>query len=57
MKRLFMVFGLVILGACLNGCATTNQDDPERVSTIPWNRPQNWEGTGAMGGFRPPGSY
>ena len=34
------------------GCATTNEND---VSTIPWNRPQNWEGAAGFGGFRPPG--
>jgi hypothetical protein len=37
----------------LSGCATT---PPENDSSIPWNRPQDWEGGGAMGGFRPPGS-
>jgi hypothetical protein len=49
-------FLLVLVGSCvlLAGCATTNQD--EDVSTIPWNRPQSWEGQGAMGGFKPPGS-
>ena len=48
---LFLLVGLTSLGA---GCATTSNDD--RVSTIPWNRPQSWEGTGALGGFHPPGS-
>jgi hypothetical protein len=38
----------------LSGCATTNQSD--NTSSIPWNRPQDWEGGGAMGGFHPPGS-
>ena len=37
------------------GCATSATDD-DRVSTIPWNRPQSWEGTGALGGMRPPGA-
>jgi hypothetical protein len=45
-------FLLLLVGGFLAGCATTKEDD---VSTIPWNRPQNWEGQGAMGGFRPPG--
>ncbi len=36
-----------------SGCATPREDD---VSSIPWNRPQQWEGAGGMGGFRPPGS-
>jgi uncharacterized lipoprotein YmbA len=38
----------------LAGCSSTR--NPDDVSTIPWNRPQSWEGTGALGGFRPPGS-
>jgi hypothetical protein len=44
---------LACLGAWLlagNGCATTGERD---VSTIPWNRPQPWEGAGGFGGFRP----
>lgn len=32
----------------LTGCATP---DENQVSTIPWNRPQSWEGGGALGGF------
>lgn len=34
----------------LGGCAST-EEDPNRVSTIPWNRPESWEGQGALGGF------
>jgi len=37
----------------LSGCATSQSDNS---SSIPWNRPQDWEGGGAMGGYRPPGS-
>ncbi|MES2571823.1 MAG: hypothetical protein V4710_17440 [Verrucomicrobiota bacterium] len=38
----------------LTGCATTDQpEDPNRVSTIPWNRPEKWEGQGALGGMAP----
>ncbi len=44
---------LLILSGLLAGCATTEESD---VSSIPWNRPQQWEGTGALGGFQPPGS-
>jgi hypothetical protein len=36
--------------ALVGGCATTNGDN---VSSIPWNRPQSWEGTGALGAFAP----
>jgi len=39
--------------ALASGCASTKEGD---VSSIPWNRPQQWEGQGALGGFRPPGS-
>jgi hypothetical protein len=44
---------LVIAVAVLGGCATPKEGE---VSSIPWNRPQGWEGQGALGGFRPPGS-
>jgi hypothetical protein len=46
---LVVVAGLALSG----GCVTTKDDD---TSSIPWNRPQQWEGQGALGGFRPPGS-
>jgi hypothetical protein len=46
-----MLVVLAIAGLCA-GCATTKEDN---VSSIPWNRPQQWEGSGALGGFRPPG--
>jgi len=36
--------------ALVGGCATTNDNN---VSSIPWNRPQSWEGTGALGAFAP----
>ena len=50
--RLFAA-ALLILGAC--GCASdqpaSQQGNNPNQSDIPWNRPQNWEGTGMMGGF------
>ncbi len=52
--RQFLAGVLLALAALLaSGCATPQEGD---VSTIPWNRPQSWEGTGALGGFTPPGS-
>jgi hypothetical protein len=36
----------------LTGCASTN--DPNNVSSIPWDRPQSWEGSGQLGGFAGP---
>ena len=46
---LFIVAGL----SAISGCATQEQDDSEKVSTIPWNRPEQWEGQGPMGGMMP----
>jgi hypothetical protein len=51
--RWFLLMIAMAAGALASGCATTKEDD---VSSIPWNRPQQWEGQGALGGFRPPGS-
>jgi hypothetical protein len=50
--RLMLLF-FVALSALSVGCATSKE---EGVSSIPWNRPQQWEGSGALGGFRPPGT-
>ncbi|MEA3213496.1 MAG: hypothetical protein QOE70_6553 [Chthoniobacter sp.] len=36
----------------LPGCAQ-QEEDPNRVSTIPWNRPEKWEGQGALGSMNP----
>jgi len=43
------VTGLALAG----GCATPNDDN---VSSIPWDRPQSWEGSGALGAFGTPGT-
>jgi hypothetical protein len=48
--HLFVAVAFFVLAA---GCATTKEED---VSTMPWNRPQSWEGQGSLGGMRPPGS-
>ena len=57
--RIIFLLALAVAGSGLmSGCAstTTQQQQDNNVSSIPWNRPQDWEGGGAMGGFRPPGS-
>ena len=52
MMRLILLaisFGIT-LG--LGGCATSDQQkDPDRVTSIPWNRPERWEGQGPFGGL------
>jgi hypothetical protein len=35
----------------LAGCATDQPEDPNQVSTMPWSRPEPWEGQGPLGGF------
>lgn len=55
--RLLALGWLTGLLFSLCGCAETEPQDPNRVSTIPWNRPEKWEGQGPMGGFLPQGSY
>ena len=46
---------LLIAGAAylLGGCASHDEDNPARVSTIPWNRPERWESQGPLGGMMP----
>jgi hypothetical protein len=46
------VFILALL-VILCGCApeTPPPQSQDRVSTIPWNRPERWEGQGPLGGF------
>ena len=52
--RVLLLMLLFVCSAILtSGCATPKEGE---VSSIPWNRPQGWEGQGALGGFRPPGS-
>lgn len=48
------IFAFVLAGL-LCGCASSQNPPPnqERVSSIPWNRPEKWEGTGALGGMTP----
>jgi hypothetical protein len=46
--RVLVLLSMVWL---VTGCAV--EDDPTRVSTIPFNRPERWEGQGPMGGMMP----
>jgi hypothetical protein len=48
---LVRVLLLLAVSGLFSGCAT--DDDPTRVSTIPFNRPERWEGQGPMGGMMP----
>lgn len=44
---------LSVIACVFIGCASSkdaNSTEPDRVSNIPWNKPQSWEGGGALGG-------
>ncbi len=44
---LLLIFAAVLL---LGGCATEGTShSSHNESSLPWNRPQSWEGAGAMG--------
>ncbi|MEM9443714.1 MAG: hypothetical protein AAGA18_00045 [Verrucomicrobiota bacterium] len=49
LSRIFLcVTGFLFLQVFCS-CATTSGDEEERVSTLPWNKPQGWEGKGPAG--------
>jgi len=53
MFRLFLVIIVAGLSLMTGGCASDapKSDDTNHVSSIPWNRPEQWEGQGMMGGM------
>lgn len=53
MRLFFLHFSLLSLITLFSGCASNEPADREEVSTLPWNRPQRWEGQGALGGMVP----
>lgn len=49
---IFRLLLLLVLGFVFTGCASTRDSGgSERVSSIPWNRPERWEGAGPLGGM------
>ncbi|MFZ5805881.1 MAG: lipoprotein [Verrucomicrobiota bacterium] len=50
MKKILLILLPLIL---LAGCAEDQQQttSEQRVSTIPWNKPERWEGQGQLGGM------
>ena len=55
MIRVLAFLALAAALVLLSSCAS-QEEDPNRVSTIPWNRPEKWEGQGPLGSMNP-GSY
>lgn len=56
LKSLALSLSFAVLALVgLTGCASTEPKDStmegrEKYSTVPWNKPQNWEGKGVLGG-------
>ena len=47
----FLRILLAIFAAGIAGCATTDKrKDDEQVSSIPWAKPESWQGQGGFGG-------
>jgi hypothetical protein len=40
---------LLAISLALVGCASKDPASQDSVSSIPWNRPQSWEGQGPLG--------
>ncbi|NJK90944.1 MAG: hypothetical protein HC904_03370 [Blastochloris sp.] len=55
MKRLVLSLPILALLVVFSSCASKPEDttktDREKISTVPWNKPQSWEGKGALGGL------
>ncbi len=51
MWRLFLILPFLGFLMSLSGCASSHTANDDSVSTIPWNRPAQWEGQGPMGGM------
>ena len=52
--RAFALIALLGLLLGLGGCASTDEKkDSDRVTTIPWNKPERWEGSGPFGSMMP----
>jgi hypothetical protein len=55
MKSLFLTALLGFSALSLTSCASKEEDptkaDREKISTVPWSKPERWEGKGALGGM------
>ncbi len=52
-KKIFLILLLTNTALFLVSCASSQETtgtESDRVSNIPWNKPQSWEGGGALGG-------
>lgn len=42
---------LLLVSSCASSKPDPTRDGRERHSTVPWNKPERWEGQGALGGM------
>jgi hypothetical protein len=48
----FLRILVAIVAAGIAGCASADKpNDDDRVSSIPWAKPESWQGQGAFGGM------
>jgi len=56
MKNAIRVLAAAVLIVCAGGCANSDEQAQQQqnpnASSIPWNRPQSWEGQGMLGGYQ-----
>lgn len=46
----FVAMSALLLGSCSDTSETKQNSSNSQVSSIPWNRPEKWEGTGMLPG-------
>lgn len=61
MKKMLFVFscGLLLMGCQTDPDSAKTAQQPrfgQPVSTIPWNKPEQWENSGQLGGMMPNGA-
>jgi hypothetical protein len=49
LKRISLLAVLLAMAAGLGGCTIPDEKTATQSGTLPWNRPQSWEGAGMMG--------
>jgi len=58
--RIPILLIIIISTLGFSGCETASDNtapDHAAVSSIPWNKPASWEGTGSLGGFMQQGGH
>jgi len=47
---LLLLAALSLLSACASTKAADTDPNGQEPSSMPWNKPESWEGTGSLGG-------